>query len=171
MFTLLKKDTQSHARAGMVKLYHGEVKTPVFMPVGTNGTVKTFLPSELLEMDIEIILANSYHLYLRPGMEVMENAGGIHQFSQWPRNILTDSGGFQIFSLSALTKIKEDGIEFQSHIDGSRHFLSPQDVVNVQRMIGSDIMMVLDHCTPPGTNLKKAKKALETTTYWAKLSR
>ncbi len=171
MFKLEKKDTKTHARAGLLSLFHGEIHTPVFMPVGTNGTVKTFLPYELEEMDIEIILANAYHLYLRPGMEVIESQGGLHSFSNWKRNILTDSGGFQIFSLSSLTKIKKDGIIFNSHIDGSKHYLSPGDVANIQRIIGSDIMMVLDHCTPTGTEYKDAAAALETTTRWASLSR
>jgi len=170
LFSILKKDSNSQARAGILKLYHGEVKTPVFMPVGTNGTVKTFLPYELLDMDVEIILSNAYHLYLRPGLEVIEKLGGLHKFSNWNKNILTDSGGFQIFSLSKLTKIKTDGIEFNSHIDGSKHFLSPEKVIDVQKIIGSDIMMILDHCTASGTDYKGAVKALETTTRWAKQS-
>lgn len=167
MFVIEKKDNSSLARAGVVKLYHNEVKTPVFMPVGTNGTVKTFLPYELEKMDVEIILSNAYHLYLRPGLDVMEKSGGLHKFSNWKRNILTDSGGFQIFSLSQLTKIKDDGIEFNSHIDGSRHYLTPENVINVQKVIGSDIMMVLDHCTSTNTSYIDAKKALDRTTRWA----
>lgn len=171
IFTLQKKDDATFARAGVVSLAHGEVKTPVFMPVGTNGTVKTFCPEELYDMDTEIILSNAYHLYLRPGMEVMEEMGGLHKFANWKRNILTDSGGFQIFSLSQLTKIKSDGIEFASHIDGSRHYLTPENVVHIQKTIGSDIMMVLDHCTAPDTSHKDAVTALETTTRWAKRSK
>jgi len=167
LFTLIKKDSQTNARAGVLKLFHGEVETPVFMPVGTNGTVKTFLPYELNQMDVQIILSNAYHLYLRPGMDVIEKLGGLHSFSGWDKNILTDSGGFQIFSLSSLSKIKKDGLEFNSHIDGSKHFLTPEDVVKVQTIIGSDIMMVLDHCTPPKTDHKEASKALDTTTRWA----
>ncbi|HOV14255.1 MAG TPA: tRNA guanosine(34) transglycosylase Tgt, partial [Spirochaetota bacterium] len=171
MFHLIKKDSNSQARAGILKLFHNEVKTPVFMPVGTNGTVKTFLPNELLEMDIEIILSNAYHLYLRPGMEVIEKFSDLHNFSNWNRNILTDSGGFQIFSLSKLTKIKDDGIEFNSHIDGSKHYLTPENVINIQKIIGSDIMMVLDHCTSTDTTYEDAKKALDRTTKWAARSK
>jgi queuine tRNA-ribosyltransferase len=171
LFKIEKKDAKTHARAGVLKLFHGEVKTPVFMPVGTNGTVKTFLPYELEEMDIEIILSNAYHLYLRPGLDVIEKLNGLHNFSNWKRNILTDSGGFQIFSLSNLTKIKNDGIEFNSHIDGSKHYLTPEKVVDIQKIIGSDIMMVLDHCTSPKTEYRDAIKALETTSRWAYQSR
>ncbi len=171
MFELLKKDTGSQARAGLLSLYHGKVETPVFMPVGTNGPVKTFLPYELKEMDIQIMLSNSYHLYLRPEMEVIEKLGGLHKMTGWDRNILTDSGGFQIFSLSSLTKIKRDGIEFRSHIDGSKHILTPEKIIDVQKIIGSDIMMVLDHCTPPKITHKEAAVALETTTRWAAQSR
>ncbi|HPO49322.1 MAG TPA: tRNA guanosine(34) transglycosylase Tgt, partial [Spirochaetota bacterium] len=167
MFQIEKKDSKTFARAGILNLFHNSVKTPVFMPVGTNGTVKTFLPYELKEMDIEIILSNAYHLYLRPGTSVIEKFGDLHSFSNWDRNILTDSGGFQIFSLSKLTKIKDDGIEFNSHIDGSKRYLTPEEVVNVQKIIGSDIMMVLDHCTSTEATFEQAKKALERTTKWA----
>ncbi len=171
MFEIKYRDNGSNARAGELKLYHNSVKTPVFMPVGTNGVVKTFFPKELYEMDIEIILSNSYHIYLRPGMDVIKKANGLHKFSAWNRNILTDSGGFQVFSLSKIVKIKNDGVEFRSHIDGSKHFLTPGDVVEIQKTIGSDIMMVLDHCTPPNISYEKAKEALDTTTRWASLSR
>ena len=171
MFEIIDKSTQCKARTGVMHLAHGDVKTPVFMPVGTNGTVKTFMPYELTEMDNEIILSNAYHLYLRPGLDVIENAGGLHRFAAWQRNILTDSGGFQLFSLSRLTKIVDDGIHFQSHIDGSKHFLTPENVVDVQRIIGSDIMMVLDHCTESNIEYKKAVKALERTTDWAHRAR
>ncbi|MBQ2293794.1 MAG: tRNA-guanine transglycosylase, partial [Spirochaetales bacterium] len=171
MFTLEKKDEKTFARAGTVHLYHGDVQTPVFMPVGTNGPVKTFLPYEIKEINAQIMLSNAYHLYLRPGLEVIEEMGGLHAFAGWDRNILTDSGGFQIFSLSSLNKIKNDGIEFRSHIDGSKHFLSPENVVDVQRILGSDIMMVLDHCTPPEITHNQATKAVDTTTRWAARSR
>lgn len=171
MFVLEKKDSLTGARAGTLTLYHGEVKTPVFMPVGTNGPVKTFLPYELKEMGIQIMLSNAYHLYLRPGMDVMRHNNGLHNFSGWDGNILTDSGGFQIFSLNKLTKIKKDGIEFRSHIDGSKHYLTPASVVDVQKDIGSDIMMVLDQCTAPDITYKDAVSALETTTRWAYDSR
>jgi queuine tRNA-ribosyltransferase len=167
IFEIEAKCGKSLARAGKLKLFHGEVKTPVFMPVGTNGTVKTFMPYELKEMDIGIILSNAYHLYLRPGMEVMEKMGGLHSFMNWDRNILTDSGGFQIFSLNSLTKITRNGIEFSSHIDGSKHYLTPEDVVKVQTVIGSDIIMVLDHCTKAGAEYGESLKACETTTRWA----
>ncbi|HOJ64989.1 MAG TPA: tRNA guanosine(34) transglycosylase Tgt [Spirochaetota bacterium] len=170
MFEILAKDGSSKARAGILKLFHTNVKTPVFMPVGTNGVVKTFFPEELIKMDIEIILSNAYHLYLRPGMDVINNAGGLHKFSKWSNAILTDSGGFQLFSLNELTKIRENGIEFRSHIDGSKHFLSPEDVINIQKIIGSDIMMVLDHCTKAGVEYKEALDALKRTTKWAKIS-
>lgn len=171
MFTLEKKDEKTFARAGTVHLYHGDVQTPVFMPVGTNGPVKTFLPYEIKEINAQIMLSNAYHLYLRPGLEVIEEMGGLHSFAGWDRNILTDSGGFQIFSLSSLNKIKNDGIEFRSHIDGSKHFLSAENVVDVQRILGSDIMMVLDHCTPPQITHNEAAKAVDTTARWAARSR
>ncbi|HQJ05644.1 MAG TPA: tRNA guanosine(34) transglycosylase Tgt [Spirochaetota bacterium] len=171
MFKVLYKDSNTRARIGEMRLYHGKVSTPVFMPVGTNGTVKTFLPRELEEMNTEIILSNAYHLYLRPGLEVLEKLGGLHKFAGWNSNILTDSGGFQLFSLSKLAKTKHDGIEFQSHIDGSRHFLNPIDIVNVQKIIGSDVMMVLDHLVEAKSDLKKVEKALETTIRWARQSR
>ena len=170
MFDIEHINSETSARAGRLKLYHGEVKTPVFMPVGTNGIVKTFLPHELENMDNNIILSNAYHLYLRPGIDIIKKAGGLHKFINWKNNILTDSGGFQLFSLSALNKIKNEGIYFNSHIDGSKHFLSPTDVINVQKIIGSDIMMVLDHCTSANTSYKDSVKALETTTKWAEES-
>lgn len=170
MFKIETRDNNSYARSGILDLPHGRVKTPVFMPVGTNGCVKTFLPHELHEMDIEIILSNAYHLYLRPGLEIIKSMKGLHNFSKWDKNILTDSGGFQIFSLSELNVIKEEGVYFRSHIDGSKHFLSPSDVINVQHTIGSDIMMVLDHCTPPDTKYSEALKAVERTTRWAQES-
>jgi len=170
MFKIIHKDTNSKARVCKLQLGHGEVETPVFMPVGTNGTVKTFLHHELHEMSQEIILSNAYHLYLRPGLDVLENTQGLHNFINWNKNILTDSGGFQLFSLSSLNKIKDEGIHFSSHIDGSKHFLTPTDVIKIQNVIGSDIMMVLDHCTSADTNYKDAVKALERTTNWAEES-
>ncbi len=170
MFTIMAEDPTTKARNGLLKLYHSTIETPVFMPVGTNGTVKTFMPYELEEMDIGIILSNAYHLYLRPGMPVIEQSGGLHKFAGWNRSILTDSGGFQLFSLSSLNRIKDDGIYFNSHIDGSKHFLSPEMVVDVQKTIGSDIMMVLDHCTASGISHKEADRAVELTTRWAKRS-
>ena len=154
------------ARTGSLQLPHGTVSTPVFMPVGTNGTVKALTADDLKEIGFEIILSNTYHLYLRPGMEVMAAAGGLHRFMDWDRSILTDSGGFQIFSLSSLRKITPEGVKFQSHIDGSRHFLSPEKVVEIQCIIGSDIQMQLDVCSPWGASRKEAEKALRVTTDW-----
>ncbi len=170
MFEIVAKDDSTKARAGLLKLFHNTVKTPVFMPVGTNGVVKTFFPNELIDINIEIILANAYHLYLRPGMDVIKNANGLHNFAKWDNSILTDSGGFQLFSLNELTKIRENGIEFRSHIDGTKHFLSPENVIDIQKTIGSDIMMVLDHCTKAGIDYKDALDALKRTTRWAKIS-
>lgn len=171
MFKIDHQDKNSKARACTLKLFHGNIETPVFMPVGTNGPVKTFMPYELEELDIQIILSNAYHLYLRPGVDTIEKARGLHKYTGWDRNILTDSGGFQLFSLSSLNKVKDDGIYFNSHIDGSKHFLSPENVIDIQKKIGSDIMMVLDHCTPAHVSHKDALKALERTTQWAKSSK
>jgi queuine tRNA-ribosyltransferase len=167
LYTKAFQDESSSARIGTLALSKGPVSTPVFMPVGTQGTVKGIHLNFLDEMGFKLILSNTYHLYLRPGMEVIESAGGLHNFSQWEHNYLTDSGGFQIFSLSALRKIKDEGVEFQSHIDGSKHFLSPEKVVRVQETLGSDIQMVLDVCTEHGISKNDAKNALEITTRWA----
>jgi queuine tRNA-ribosyltransferase len=149
-----------------MELPHGKVSTPVFMPVGTNGTVKALTREDLLEIGFEIILSNTYHLYLRPGMEVLSAAGGLHPFMRWDRNILTDSGGFQVFSLAPFRKIRDEGVEFRSHIDGSYHRLSPGAVVEIQAILGSDIQMQLDVCTSWGISYKEARKALDTTTLW-----
>lgn len=166
----LKRDKNSKARLGVVSLPHGEVTTPAFMPVGTNGTVKGIYHDTIKDMGYQIILANTYHMYLRPGLEVLESYGGLHNFSNWNGNILTDSGGFQVFSLSGLRKIKDAGVTFQSHIDGSKHIFTPEKVVNIQRVIGSDIAMVLDVCTPPGIEYKAAKEAWRVTKLWAERS-
>lgn len=166
----IKRDRNSKARLGVVTLPHGEVQTPAFMPVGTNGTVKGIYHDTVKDMGYEIILANTYHMYLRPGLEVLESYGGLHNFSNWDRNILTDSGGFQVFSLSGLRKIKDGGVTFQSHIDGSKHIFTPEKVVNIQKVIGSDIAMVLDVCTPPGIEHKAAKEAWRVTKLWAERS-
>lgn len=168
IFTLYHKDASSRARTGCIQLAHGPVQTPVFMPVGTNATVKAMTKDWLEEIGFEIILANTYHLYLRPGADLLEKAGGLHGFSGWKRNFLTDSGGFQIFSLSKLRKIKPEGVTFQSHIDGSRHFLTPESIVDVQSQFNSDIQMQLDVCTGYGTEYKKAVEALKITSDWAK---
>jgi queuine tRNA-ribosyltransferase len=155
-----------NARTGILQLPHGDVATPVFMPVGTNGTVKALTVDDLKEIGFNLILCNTYHLYLRPGEEVIKKAGGLHKFINWDRNILTDSGGFQVFSLSALRKINEDGAVFQSHIDGSKHFLSPEKAVAIQVLLGSDIQMQLDYCSAWGASRKEAEKALDITMKW-----
>lgn len=167
IFTLLHKDENCNARNGIVSLGHGDVQTPAFMPVGTNGTVKGIYHDTVADMGYKLILGNTYHLYLRPGIKVLEDFGGLHNFSNWNHNILTDSGGFQIFSLSGLRKITPEGINFQSHIDGSRHSFTPEKVVDIQRIIGSDICMMLDVCTPPEINYKKAVEAMKITHSWA----
>jgi len=166
IFTIHSRDSSCGARTGSMELPHGKIKTPVFMPVGTNGTVKALTVEDLREIDFRIILSNTYHLYLRPGMDVIAGAGGLHKFAGWDRNILTDSGGFQVFSLAPFRKITADGIKFQSHIDGSYHFLTPEDVVELQTVIGSDIQMQLDVCTGWGISRKEAEKALETNSLW-----
>lgn len=166
IYTLLHQDTGSAARTGVIRLPHGTVQTPAFMPVGTAATVKGMTKDDLHEIGFEIILANTYHLFLRPGMDVIKQAGGLHGFSGWNKNFLTDSGGFQVFSLSQLRKIKEEGVTFQSHIDGSRQFLSPEIAVQVQAAFNSDIQMQLDICSPYGIPKKETEKALTLTTAW-----
>lgn len=167
IFEELHSDTESRARTGILHLPHGDVQTPVFMPVGTNATVKAITKDDLEEIGFEIILANTYHLYLRPGADLLEQAGGLHNFTGFKKNFLTDSGGFQVFSLSKLRKITEDGVAFQSHIDGSRHKLTPEKVVNLQTQFNSDIQMQLDICSGWGTDRNEAKKALKITSDWA----
>jgi len=159
-FDLIKKDISTSARLGRMITPHGMVNTPAFMPVGTQGTVKSMLPEEIKNCGAEIILANTYHLYLRPGHETIKKLGGLHKFMHWPYPLLTDSGGFQVFSLGALRKITSDGVLFSSHIDGSRHFLSPQKAVEIQEALDSDIMMCLDDCTPYPATLRKPKNHL-----------
>ncbi len=156
-----------NARAGILCLPHGEVHTPAFMPVGTKATVKTLSVEELYSCNAEIILANAYHLYLRPGVEVIHNAGGLNRFMNWGRNTLTDSGGFQIFSLATLNKISDDGVLFQSHIDGSYHFLTPEKSINIQRIIGADILMCFDHCIKAGVSIEETEDSINRTTEWA----
>ncbi len=158
---------ETQARTGLLQLPHGVVHTPVFMPVGTNATVKAVSKESLEEIGFEIILANTYHLFLRPGPDLIKEAGGLHGFSQWNRNFLTDSGGFQVFSLAKLRKISMQGAEFQSHIDGSRHLFTPENVVQTQAKFNSDIQMQLDVCTGWGTERKEAERALAVTTSWA----
>jgi queuine tRNA-ribosyltransferase len=166
-FEVLKKDIQSGARLGRIMTSHGEVQTPVFMPVGTQGTVKALLPETLSELGVEMILGNTYHLYLRPGHQLIRDLGGLHHFMHWDKPILTDSGGFQVYSLGALRKISEAGVLFQSHIDGSRHFISPEIAVSIQEALGSDIVMCLDECTPYPVTLREAEKSLDLTLQWA----
>ena len=166
-FELQKEDLNSNARAGLITTAHGTIETPIFMLVGTVGSVKAVHFHEL-ENDIkaQIILGNTYHLYLRPGMDIIEKAGGLHKFNGWKRPILTDSGGFQVFSLSANRKLKEEGAYFRSHIDGSKHLFTPEGVVDIQRSIGSDIMMALDECPPGDSDYQYAKKSLALTLRW-----
>lgn len=171
-FRIVKKDAFSKARAGELITSHGSVLTPVFMPVGTQGTVKA-VNQEYLKNHINaaIVLSNTYHLYLRPGTDVLEKAGGLHRFMNWERPILTDSGGFQIFSMADLRHLKKDGVEFKSHLDGSKHFFTPQKVVEIQRSIGADVMMVLDECTPYPCDFNYAQKSVKLTTQWAAISK
>ena len=157
----------TNARAGEITTDHGKIPTPIFMPVGTVGSVKAVHMRELRDdIDAKIILGNTYHLYLRPGLDILRNAGGLHQFNGWERPILTDSGGFQVFSLSSNRKLKEEGAWFRSHIDGSKHLFTPEGVVDIQRVIGADIMMALDECTPGTADLDYAKKSLALTQRW-----
>jgi queuine tRNA-ribosyltransferase len=170
IFTINKKDTTTNARIGTLSLPHGDLLTPAFMPVGTNAAVKAILNADITTLGISLILANAYHLYLRPGMDVIKNAGGLHKFMAWDHNILTDSGGFQVFSLAPFRKIEEKGVYFRSHIDGSYHRLTPVDVVKIQETLGSDILMPLDICTPAGISEKEASVAVKKTFEWAKES-
>ena len=169
-FTLQKEDGKSHARAGQIETAHGLIETPIFMPVGTLGAVKSLHIRDLKnDVKAQIILGNTYHLYMRPGMEVLREAGGLHKFNGWDRPILTDSGGFQVFSLSHRRKIDpKEGVWFQSHIDGSRHLFSPEKVMDLERNIGADIIMAFDECTPYPADYKYAKNSMETTCQWLK---
>lgn len=170
-FEIVKKDVTSKARTGKLHTPHGIVNTPVFMPVGTQGTVKTLSSEDLVSINSEIILSNTYHLYLRPGMDIIKKAGGLHKFMNWDRAILTDSGGYQIFSLAPLRKIKSQGVEFQSHIDGSYHFFTPEKVIEIQNILGSDIIMPLDECPPYPCDHDYACNSLSITVEWASRSR
>ena len=168
-FILQKNAFNSQARAGVLTTDHGEILTPIFMPVGTSASVKAVTQKDLTNVvKAQIILGNTYHLYLRPGMEIMHKAGGLHEFMNWDKPILTDSGGFQVFSLSSMRKLREEGAEFRSHIDGSKHFFTPENVVDIQRIIGSDIMMALDECTPGEADFGYARKSLDLTIKWLK---
>ena len=166
-FDLLKKDDKSQARAGVVTTDHGAIETPIFMPVGTVASVKGVHQRELKEdINPDIILGNTYHLYLRPQTDILEKAGGLHKFMNWDRNILTDSGGYQVYSLSSNRKIKEEGVKFKSHIDGSYHFFSPENVMDIQRTIGADIIMAFDECTPYPCDYRYAKRSMHMTHRW-----
>ena len=168
-FEIKKIDKKTGARLGVIHLPHGDIETPVFMPVGTQATVKAMTPEEMKEMvGSYIILSNTYHLFLRPGHELIKEAGGLHKFMNWDRNILTDSGGFQVFSLGDLRKITEEGVEFRSHIDGTKKFLSPEKSMEVQNYLGSDIMMAFDECAPYNATYDYVKKSMQRTTRWAK---
>jgi len=166
-FNILYKDKLSGARAGRIETPHGIIQTPVFMPVGTAGSVKGIHQRELRDdLQVSVVLGNTYHLYLRPGLDVINKAGGIHMFMNWDRPVLTDSGGYQVFSLSSNRKLHEDGATFRSHIDGSKHIFTPENVVDMQRLIGSDIMMALDECTPYPCDHKYAEKSVQLTHRW-----
>lgn len=168
-FKLLHTDPETSARAGIISTDHGEIQTPIFMPVGTVGTVKAVHQSELKEeIKAEIILGNTYHLYLRPGLDVINKAGGLHKFINWDGPILTDSGGYQVYSLAGTRKIKPEGVTFASHIDGSKHFFTPEGVMDIQRTIGADIIMAFDECTPYPCEYNYAKKSLDLTHKWLK---
>lgn len=168
-FRLEKQDPKSKARTGTVTTAHGDIKTPIFMPVGTAGSVKAVHQRELKEdIHAQIILGNTYHLYLRPGLEIIEKAGGLHKFNGWDRPILTDSGGYQVYSLSDTRKIKEEGVTFKSHIDGSKHIFTPEYVMDIQRTIGADIMMAFDECTPYPCEYDYAEKSMHMTHRWLK---
>lgn len=166
-FEVLKTCAQTGARLGVLHTPHGDVHTPVYMPVGTAATVKAMTPRELIEIGAEIMLSNTYHLHLRPGEDLVAEAGGLHRFMAWPRPILTDSGGFQVFSLAGIRKIREDGVTFQSHLDGSRRFLSPEKSMEIQRALGSDIVMAFDVCTAYPCDHRTAEDAMHRTHRWA----
>ncbi|HMT53861.1 MAG TPA: tRNA guanosine(34) transglycosylase Tgt [Saprospiraceae bacterium] len=168
-FEIQYQDKASSARAGKISTDHGEIETPIFMPVGTQGTVKGVHQQELKDViNAQIILGNTYHLYLRPSTDILQKAGGLHKFINWDRPILTDSGGYQVYSLKGMRKITEEGVKFQSHIDGSRHFFSPESVMDIQRIIGADIVMAFDECTPYPCEYKYARNSMNMTHRWLK---
>ena len=166
-FEVLTKDPRTRARRGRLHTEHGVIETPIFMPVGTQATVKSMMPDQLRDLDVEILLCNSYHLFLRPGHETVAHLGGLHRFMAWDRPILTDSGGYQVFSLSSLRDINEDGVRFQSHLDGSTHFQSPEIAIDVQMALGSDIMMILDDCLAYPADHFEADKSMKRSLVWA----
>ena len=166
-YELLHQDKKTGARRGVVHTPHGDIQTPVFMPVGTQATVKSMTPEELKDIGAQIILSNTYHLYLRPGEKIVKEAGGLHKFMNWDKPILTDCGGFQVFSLSDLRTITEDGVEFKSHLDGSKHFFSPEKVMQIEEDLGADIIMSFDECCPYPSTYEYTKNSMERTTRWA----
>ncbi|MFA6422328.1 MAG: tRNA guanosine(34) transglycosylase Tgt [Candidatus Buchananbacteria bacterium] len=170
MYKILKVSKKSQARLGKLKTVHGEIQTPFFMPIATKAAVKHLTADEVKDLGAQIVLSNTYHLYLQPGMDVMKKTGGLHKFMKWSGPILTDSGGFQVFSLSKIRKILKDGVEFRSHLDGSKHLLTPKKVLEIQKTIGSDISMVLDVCPPSTAKWEEVARAVETTSSWAKLA-
>lgn len=170
-YELIKESKESMARLGRLHTPHGVIETPVFMPVGTQATVKAMLPQELKELGAQIILSNTYHLYLRPGHELVKQAGGLHRFMNWPGAILTDSGGFQVFSLGDLRKIREEGVEFRSHLDGSKHLFTPEKVMEIEMALGADIAMTFDECVSYPMDFAYTKLAMERTTRWAERCR
>lgn len=165
-YELIKKSSQCEARVGVIHTPHGDIQTPIFMPVGTKATVKTMTPDDLKELGAQIILGNTYHLYLKPGDELIKKAGGLHKFMNWDRPILTDSGGFQVFSLGDINKIQEEGVEFKSHYDGSKHFITPEKSISIQQNLGSDIMMAFDECVFADATKEYVAKSLEMTLRW-----
>lgn len=167
-FSVIHRDSSCKARLGSLKTPHGEVETPIFMPVGTNATVKAMTPEDLLAVKAQIILANTYHLYLRPGHHLIEQMGGLHKFMNWDKPILTDSGGFQVFSLGELRKISEEGVKFQSHLDGSYHMLTPELATNIQEALGADVIMCFDECPPATADYQYVSRSLELTARWAR---
>lgn len=167
-YKVIKKSTETDARLGKITTPHGEIETPTFMPVGTRATVKAMTPEEVKDIGAQIILSNTYHLYLKPGHDLIEEAGGLHKFMNWNGPILTDSGGFQVFSLGDLRKIKEEGVEFRSHIDGSKHFISPEKAIDIQNALGSDIMMCFDECVSYPASYEYTKQSMERTSRWAR---
>lgn len=167
-FSVTKTATDSNARLGILQTPHGAIETPVFMPVGTQATVKTMTPHELYDAGAEIILSNTYHLYLRPGSDLVQESGGLHQFMNWKKSVLTDSGGFQVFSLGKLRKISEAGVEFRSHLDGSKHFISPEKSIEIQMELGADIAMAFDECVPYPSDYYYTKQSKDLTSRWAK---
>jgi queuine tRNA-ribosyltransferase len=169
-FTIIYTDKKSKARAGILKTEHGMINTPIFMPVGTQGTVKTQTPNDLLKNKVQIILGNTYHLYLRPSHQLISDFGGLHKFMNWSKPILTDSGGFQVYSLANLRNISDEGVTFQSHVDGSKHLFTSKNVIDIQKHIGSDIMMVLDECTPYPCSFEYTENSINLTNRWAEIA-